>query len=251
MSEPNPELIQTIKQRLEIIESNVTLATEKSKRIASDVLILAVSKRQPVSIIEAAYACGVRCFGENYAEEADEKIKQLSYLTDIRWEMVGHVQSRKSALVAADFSRVHSLDSLKLARRLDSARANQESPKPLEVFLQLNISGEASKEGLPAWEKDQWKDLLPIVREILSLGYLRLTGLMTMPPLFDDAERARPFFQRLRQARDYLNQQIPDLELTELSMGTSSDYPVAVEEGATIIRIGTALLGPRIYSKEN
>jgi len=116
--------------------------------------------------------------------------------------------------------------------------------------LQLNISGEASKEGLPAWEKDQWKDLLPIVREILSLGYLRLTGLMTMPPLFDDAERARPFFQRLRQARDYLNQQIPDLELTELSMGTSSDYPVAVEEGATIIRIGTALLGPRIHSKE-
>ncbi len=250
MSEPNPELIQTIKQRLEIIESNVTLATEKSKRIASDVLILAVSKRQPVSIIEAAYACGVRCFGENYVEEAQEKISQLAHLTEIRWEMVGHVQSRKSALVAADFSRVHSLDSLKLARRLDSARANQESPQPLEVLLQLNISGEASKEGLPAWEKDQWKDLLPIVREILSLGYLRLTGLMTMPPLFDDAERARPFFQRLRQARDYLNQQIPDLELTELSMGTSSDYPVAVEEGATIIRIGTALLGPRIHSKE-
>jgi len=250
MSEPNPELIQTIKQRLEIIESNVTLAAEKSKRIASDVLILAVSKRQPLSIIEAAYACGVRCFGENYAEEADEKIKQLSHLTDIRWEMVGHVQSRKSALVAADFSRVHSLDSLKLARRLDSARASQASPQPLEVLLQLNVSAEPSKEGLPAWEKDQWEDLLPIVSEILSLGYLRLTGLMTMPPLFDDAERARPFFQRLRQARDYLNQQIPGLALTELSMGTSSDYPVAVEEGATIIRIGTALLGPRIYSKE-
>jgi len=216
MSEPNPELIQTIKQRLEIIESNVTLAAEKSKRIASDVLILAVSKRQPLSIIEAAYSCGVRCFGENYAEEADEKIKQLSYLTDIRWEMVGHVQSRKSALVAADFSRVHSLDSLKLARRLDSARASQASPQPLEVLLQLNVSAEPSKEGLPAWEKDQWEDLLPIVSEILSLGYLRLTGLMTMPPLFDDAERARPFFQRLRQARDYLNQQIPGLALTEL-----------------------------------
>jgi len=129
--------------------------------------------------------------------------------------------------------------------------ASQASPQPLEVLLQLNVSAEPSKEGLPAWEKDQWEDLLPIVSEILSLGYLRLTGLMTMPPLFDDAELARPFFQKLRQARDYLNQQIPDLELTELSMGTSSDYPVAVEEGATIIRIGTALLGPRIYSKEN
>ena len=251
MSEPNPELIQTIKQRLEIIESNVTLAAEKSKRIASDVLILAVSKRQPLSIIEAAYACGVRCFGENYAEEADEKIKQLSHLTDIRWEMVGHVQSRKSALVAADFSRVHSLDSLKLARRLDSARASQESPQPLEVLLQLNVSGESSKEGLLAWEKDQWEDLLPIVSEILSLGYLRLTGLMTMPPLFDDPEHARPFFQKIRQARDYLNQQIPGLALTELSMGTSADYSIAVEEGATIIRIGQALLGPRIYPQGN
>lgn len=251
MSEPNPELIQTIKQRLEIIESNVTLAAEKSKRIASDVLILAVSKRQPLSIIEAAYACGVRCFGENYAEEADEKIKQLSHLTDIRWEMVGHVQSRKSALVAADFSRVHSLDSLKLARRLDSARASQQSPQPLEVLLQLNVSGESSKEGLLAWEKDQWEDLLPIVSEILSLGYLRLTGLMTMPPLFDDPERTRPFFQRLRQVRDFLNQQIPGIGLTELSMGTSADYSVAVEEGATIIRIGQALLGPRIYPQGN
>lgn len=251
MAEPNPELIQTIKQRLEIIESNVTLAAEKSKRIASDVMILAVSKRQPLSIIEAAYACGVRCFGENYAEEADEKIKELSHLTDIRWEMVGHVQSRKSALVAANFSRVHSLDSLKLARRLDSARANQESPQPLEVLLQLNVSGETSKEGLPAWEKDQWEDLLPIVSEILSLGYLRLTGLMTMPPLFDDPEHTRPFFQKLRQARDFLNQQIPGLALTELSMGTSSDYSVAVEEGATIIRIGQALLGPRIYPQGN
>jgi pyridoxal phosphate enzyme (YggS family) len=251
MSEPNPELIQTIKQRLEIIESNVTLAAEKSKRIASDVMILAVSKRQPLNIIEAAYVCGVRCFGENYAEEADEKIKELSHLTDIRWEMVGHVQSRKSALVAANFSRVHSLDSLKLARRLDSARANQESPQPLEVLLQLNVSGETSKEGLPAWEKDQWEDLLPIVSEILSLGYLRLTGLMTMPPLFDDPEHTRPFFQKLRQARDFLNQQIPGLALTELSMGTSSDYSVAVEEGATIIRIGQALLGPRIYPQGN
>jgi len=104
---------------------------------------------------------------------------------------------------------------------------------------------------LPAWEKDQWEDLLPIVSEILSLGHLRLTGLMTMPPLFDDPEHTRPFFQKLRQARDFLNQQIPGLALTELSMGTSSDYSVAVEEGATIIRIGQALLGPRIYPQGN
>ena len=249
MAESIPELVQSIKQRLEIIETNVAEAVEKSNIRLSDILILAVSKRQPVSVIEAAYACGLRSFGENYVEEAQEKINLLADLTDIRWEMVGHVQSRKSALVAANFSRIHSLDSLKLARRLESAWAGQGSIQPLDVMLELNVSGEASKEGLPAWQRDQWEDLLPTVSEILSLSHLHLTGLMTMPPLFDNPEQSRPFFQRLRQARDFLNQQIPGLELRELSMGTSSDYGVAVEEGATIIRIGTALLGPRIYSQ--
>jgi hypothetical protein len=251
MAENNAELVQTIKERLEIIEANVTLAAEKSNRRLSDVLILAVSKRQPASVIEAAYDCGLRSFGENYAEEAVEKIHQLSHLPGISWEMVGHVQSRKSTLVAGNFSRVHSLDSLKLARRLDAARSSLDLPQPLEVLLELNVSGEASKEGLPAWQNDQWEDLLPITTEILSFKHLRLTGLMTMPPLFENPELSRPFFQRLRQARDYLNGQIPGLKLTELSMGTSADYSVAVEEGATIIRIGTALLGPRIYSQEN
>ena len=247
MTETNSDLVQTIKQRLEIIEANVTRTAEKSDRSLKDVLILAISKRQPVSVIEAAYASGLRSFGENYAEEAHEKIAQLAHLSDVRWEMVGHVQSRKSALVAADFWRVQSLDSMKLARRLDFARSEQGILQPLEVLLQLNVSGEASKEGLPAWQNDQWGALLPIVSEILTYRHLHLTGLMTMPPLFEDPEQSRPYFQMLREARDYLNQQIPGLALTELSMGTSSDYPVAVEEGATIIRIGTALLGPRIY----
>ena len=165
--------------------------------------------------------------------------------------MIGHVQSRKSALVVENFSRVHSLDSLKLARKLNSALSEQVKSQPLEVFLQLNVSGEASKEGLPAWRKDQWEALLPIVTEIIAYGSLRLTGLMTMPPLFEDPELSRPFFQTLRQARDYLNQQIPGLGLTELSMGTSADYCVAVEEGATVIRIGQALLGPRNYPRDN
>jgi len=250
MPEPNPDLEQTIKQRLEIIQANVFFAVEKSGRALSDVLILAVSKRQPVSVIESAYACGLRSFGENYAEEADEKISQLVYLSDIRWEMVGHVQSRKANLVATDFARMHSLDSLKLARKLDYGRAELGTREPLEVLVQLNVSGEASKEGLPAWNKDQWQDLLPIVTEILSFQNLHLTGLMAMPPLFELPEQSRRFFRILREARDFLNQQIPGLQLRELSMGTSSDYSVAVEEGATIIRIGTALLGPRIYPQE-
>ena len=250
MAEIDPELIQGIKQRLEIIEANVAKAAEKNNRLLGDVLILAVSKRQPMSVIEAGYACGLRSFGENYVEEARTKISQLADLRQIRWEMIGHVQSRKSALVVENFSRVHSLDSLKLARKLNSALSEQVKSQPLEVFLQLNVSGEASKEGLPAWRKDQWEALLPIVTEIIAYGSLRLTGLMTMPPLFENPEQSRIFFQRLRQARDYLNQQIPGLGLTELSMGTSSDYGIAVQEGATIIRIGTALLGPRINRSE-
>ena len=251
MAEIDPELIQGIKQRLEIIEANVAKAAENINRHLSDVLILAVSKRQPVGLIEAGYACGLRSFGENYVEEARVKIDQLAYLRDLRWEMIGHVQSRKSGSVVENFSRVHSLDSLKLARKLNSALSEQVKSQPLEVFLQLNVSGEASKEGLPAWRKDQWEALLPIVTEIIAYGSLRLTGLMTMPPLFEDPELSRPFFQTLRQARDYLNQQIPGLGLTELSMGTSADYCVAVEEGATIIRIGQALLGPRNYPRDN
>lgn len=251
MTETRINLIQMIKSRLETIEANVTRAAEKSGRRLSDVLILAVSKRQPVSVIEAAYACGLRTFGENYAEEAVEKINQLKHLPGMRWEMIGHVQSRKSALVAANFLRVHSLDSLKLARRLDSGRSSQGGPQALEVLLELNVSGEASKEGLPAWEKTQWEALLPFIDEIRSFNNLHLTGLMSMPPLFDDPEQSRPFFRSLRQVRDYLSRQIEGLELKELSMGTSSDYTVAVEEGATVIRIGQALLGPRIYPSGN
>lgn len=251
MEENNPELVQKIKERLEMIQSKLTLAVEKSGRSASDVLVLAVSKRQPIEIIEAGYACGLRSFGENYVEEVQEKIGQLAHLTEIRWEMIGHVQSRKSALVAANFSRVHSLDSLKLARKLDAARSSQDSLQVLEVMLELNVSGETSKEGLPACDQKEWEELLPFINEILSLKYLRLTGLMTMPPLVDVAEENRVYFERLRKVRGFFNQQIPGLGLTELSMGTSCDYPVAIEEGATIIRIGEALLGPRIYKTEN
>lgn len=251
MTETKAELTETIRQRFEVVQSNVARSAEKSGRSLSDVLILAVSKRQPVSLIESAYECGLRFFGENYAEEAVEKMQQLAHLPEIHWEMIGHVQSRKSVLVAANFSRVHSLDTLKLARKLDSARKSRGFTRALEVLLELNVSGEASKDGLPAWKKDQWQELLPFISDIQSYDSLRLTGLMTMPPLFDDPEQSRPFFQSLRQVRDYLNQQIEGLELKELSMGTSSDYSVAVEEGATIIRIGQALLGPRNYLSGN
>ena len=250
MAETPPELVREIGLRLAVIQRKVALAAEKSCRSASEVMILAVSKRQPSKIIEAAYACGLRTFGENYAEEAAEKITQLAHLDDIRWEMVGHVQSRKSALVAQHFVRMHSLDSLKLARKLDAVRSNQVALPPLEVLLQLNVSGEASKGGFLACESGQWEALLLVAQEVRSLGNLRLTGLMTMPPLFEDPEFSRPYFRRLREARDYLNEEIPELGLKELSMGTSADYSVAVEEGATIIRIGTELLGPRSYTKE-
>lgn len=252
MSDSEPVQIKTIRERLEIITANVDRAATKSGRSLRDVLVLAVSKKQPLSVIEAAYACGLRHFGENYAEEAAVKMELLASLPDIQWEMVGHVQSRKSGLVAEKFWRVQSLDSLKLAHRLNALREGQTGAgSPLEVLLQLNVSGEASKEGFPAWEKEQWQALLPVVSEVNSLSHLRLTGLMSMPPLFADPQESRPYMRRLRQARDFFNDQIPSLSLTGLSMGTSGDYTVAVEEGATIIRLGQALLGPRVYPTGN
>lgn len=241
-----PALINEVAQRFDAVSQQIREAAEQAGRSASEIQLIAVSKRQPVESIRAAYACGLRVFGENYAEEALEKMDQLSDLPGICWEMIGHVQSRKARLVANNFARVHSLDSLKLARLLNQNRVDE---KPLEVLLEVNVSGEGTKEGVAGWQEDQWPELLPLVEEITGFERLNLAGLMTMPPLFENASRSSPYFARLRRLREYLNAKIPRLKLVELSMGTSSDYKVAIVEGATIIRVGTDLLGERNYSR--
>jgi pyridoxal phosphate enzyme (YggS family) len=202
-----------------------------------------VTKTQPSQVIEAAVEAGARLLGENYAEEAAGKIGAMPPRTDIEWHMIGHVQSRKAQLVAQHFALVHSLDSLKLAERLD--RAASVLGRRLPVLLEVNVSGEESKSGLQASDEARWADLVPMAEAISNFQNLKVLGLMTMPPLTSEPEQARIYFRRLRRIRDFLAAQAGGIEWSELSMGTSADYQVAVEEGATLVRIGQAILGPR------
>jgi hypothetical protein len=248
MKSVNPELISTIRQRLNKVNEAIKVACAHVRRNPNEVTLVTVSKRQPVEIIRAAYACGLRRFGENYAEEAVAKMDALADLTDIQWEMVGHIQSRKAKLIASRVVRVHSLERGKLARLLDQFR-DPELP-PLQILMEINISGEASKEGLLGDDPTHWSEILPVVDEVVTYPRLKLTGLMTMPPLQVEMEANRAYFRRMRELQDYINAQRPDLNLHELSMGTSTDFPVAIEEGATIIRLGEAILGPRPTTEE-
>ena len=248
MKSVSPQLISAISQRLNKVNEAINDACARVRRNPNEVTLVTVSKRQPVELIRAAYACGLRRFGENYAEEAVAKMDALADLKDIQWEMVGHIQSRKAKLIASRVVRVHSLERGKLARLLDQFR-DPDLP-PLQVLMEINISGEASKEGLLGDDPTHWSEILPVVDEVVTYPRLKLTGLMTMPPLQVEMEANRAYFRRMRELQDYINAQRPDLNLHELSMGTSTDFPVAIEEGATIIRLGEAILGPRPTTEE-
>jgi pyridoxal phosphate enzyme (YggS family) len=185
----------------------------------------------------------MRDFGENYAEEAVEKIQAIGVVERLAWHMIGHVQSRKADLVVQNFDLLHSLDSLKLANRLE--RFAVESGRKLPVLLECNVGGEESKFGYAASTQAEWETLCQDVEQIAQLPHLEIRGLMTMPPLYDDPEKTRPFFRRLRELRDRLAGYFSQINWGDLSMGTSSDFVAAVEEGATYVRVGTAILGAR------
>lgn len=237
------EPVIKIKENYRHVMERIERAARRAGRNLTGIRLVVVTKLQPVELIAAAYTSGARCFGENYAEEALPKIQALSHLGGIEWHMIGHIQSRKARLVYESFSLVHSLDSLKLAERFEALLAPSEQTLP--VLLEFNLSGEDSKSGWPAWKDQVWGELLPEISRVLALPHLQVQGLMTMPPLFDHPEQARPYFQKLRRLQDYLGTCFPASRWGELSMGTSADYEVAVEEGATLVRIGQAILGPR------
>jgi pyridoxal phosphate enzyme (YggS family) len=199
-----------------------------------------VTKSQPREVAEAAIEAGVKILGENYPEEAVEKIKAIG-ATEAEWHMIGHVQSRKADLIPHNFSLMHSLDSLKLANRLDRFTSGSALP----VLLEFNVGGEESKSGWMASDESRWLELLPEIDMVLKLKNLAVRGLMTMPPLFDDPEQTRPYFNKLSRLREFLKQNFPASNWSELSMGTSADFEAAVEEGATLVRVGTAIVGPR------
>ena len=236
--------ISPIRENFDRINERIEKTVDTCGRRREDVRLLVVTKAQPVEVIEAALAAGVRVFGENYPEESLPKIDVSRETPGVEWHMIGHLQRRKARIVAEHFDQMHSVDSVRIARRLE--RMLQEADRILPVLLEFNVGGEESKFGFPAWDENTWQALLPEVSKLLDLPHLKVTGLMTMPPLFMAAEEARPYFVRLRKLRDYLGEQFPDDNWHDLSMGTSGDFEVALEEGATYVRIGHAVLGERL-----
>ena len=218
-------------------------AVVKSDRDPDSIRLVVVTKSHPASSVQRVIEAGACLLGENYVEEALEKMRMCPDASRVDWHMIGHIQSRKARLVCENFHAVHSLDSVKLARRLDRFAAGVDHKLP--VMMECNVSGEASKYGWSARTEDQFENLIPIVDELLTFSNLNIVGLMTMPPFSSNPEHSRPYFQRIRELQQYLWEHFPTANWRELSMGMSQDYMVAIEEGATMLRIGTAVMGPR------
>ena len=242
------DLVAYIRERYQYTLDQIATAAHKSGRASDDIRLVVVTKLQPLKVVQAAIEAGVRILGENYPEEGVTKIQFLPLQSGVEWHMLGHVQSRKARLVAEHFELLHSLDSFKLAQRLDRFAAEQN--RILPVLLEFNVGGDENKSGWNASNDSRWNVFLPEVGSILDLPNLRVHGLMTMPPLGADPEDSRRFFLRLRLLRDHLASIFPHVDWHELSMGTSADYRVAVEEGATLVRVGTAIVGERNYKSE-
>jgi pyridoxal phosphate enzyme (YggS family) len=235
-------LLSAIQARYQHVLGQIAEATARARREAGTVRLVVVTKSQPLEVVRAAIAAGATILGENYAEEAAAKIDALPE-TAVEWHMIGHVQSRKADIVAGHFSMLHSLDSIKLAGRLE--RYCSEQGRKLSVLLEVNVSGEESKFGFQAWDERHWPDLDTAIEQIMAFPHLYLRGLMTMPPFYADPEQTRPYFQSLRRLQFFLRERFPQADWTDLSMGTSADFTVAIEEGATYVRVGQAILGPR------
>ena len=217
---------EALAERVAAVRARIHAAAERARRDPAGITLLAVTKVFPAAVIQQAYALGLREFGENYVQEFAAKAPEVRGLAGARFHFIGHLQSNKSSQAAELFDAIQTVDTPKLARRLESAG------RRLEVMLEVKLSGEASKSGA---EPEALPGLIAAVREC---PHLALTGLMAMPPWSDDAEAARPIFRRLRELAERHG-------LRGLSMGMSHDLETAIEEGATCVRVGTALFGPR------
>jgi len=212
-------------------------AAAKVGRDPREIRLLAAAKSQSVEAIRAALAAGVTLVGENYVQEAADKKKEIA--AAIEWHMIGHLQRNKVRAALDLFDVIESLDNLALARELDKEGAKR--GKTIRAFVEVNLGGEENKSGIA---REQLRALLD---EVCALPHLHIDGLMTVPPFRENLDAVRPYFRELRGLRDQLNELcLPNIQLKELSMGMTHDFTVAIEEGATIVRVGTALFGPRI-----
>jgi pyridoxal phosphate enzyme (YggS family) len=227
-----------LSDRLARIQSRIRSAAEASNRSPHQVQLISITKTQPTSVIREALASGVTDLGENRVQEAEPKIHEIGR-SAARWHLVGHLQANKARRAVRLFDVIHSVDSTELAERLDRLSA-EEGRAELKVLIQVDLGHEATKSGV---SEQELKGLVQVIR---NCSHLKLSGLMTLPPFFEDAELVRPFFRRLRELRDELvAENAFGSSPGELSMGMTHDFEIAIEDGATMVRIGTAIFGKR------
>ena len=235
-----------VRQKVALIEDRIAAAARRSGRNPGDITLMAVSKTFPPELIREAYSAGLRHFGENRVQEFSAKRDALRDLHGAEWHMIGHLQTNKAARAAELFMAIDSVDSLRLAEKLDDA--GRRFGKKLGALIEINAGGEVAKSGLDFASPE----LETLLRAAPSLQHLEFRGLMTVPPFFEDPQQARPWFRKLRELRDRIAaQRLPQVNMKVLSMGMSHDFEVAIEEGSTCVRLGTAIFGDRASFEGN
>ena len=230
----------SISENISLVRRQISSAAIRAGRTSGDITLMAVSKTFPAGSIRAAYDASIRVFGENRVQEFSQKVGALQGLPDAEFHMIGHLQSNKAASAAEAFAVIDSLDSLKLAERLNASAGKL--AKKLCVLIEINVGGETAKSGLDAGSSELDELLIAAPR----LDHLEFQGLMTVPPFTEDPQQARPYFLKLRTLRDQIaDRHLPSIRMDVLSMGMSHDFEIAIEEGSTCVRVGTAIFGQR------
>ena len=228
-----------LKENLEYVESQIREACERSGRLREEVTLIAVSKTKPVSVLKEAYDLGVRVFGENKVQELADKYEAMP--KDIRWHMIGHLQRNKVKYIIDKVDLIHSVDSIRLAETIEKEAAKHNIT--VNILIEVNVAGEESKFGLAP------EDVPEFILEVAKFRHIRVMGLMTIAPFVDDSEENRRIFQLLRKLSvDIEAKNVDNITMRILSMGMTNDYTVAVEEGATMVRVGTGIFGARDYA---
>lgn len=228
-----------IQEQLEHVEEKICRACERSGRKREEVTLIAVSKTKPIEDLKEAYDCGARFFGENKVQEITEKYPQMPQ--DVKWHMIGHLQRNKVKYIVDKVAMIHSVDSLRLAQAIQSEAAKHQLVVP--ILIEVNMAGEESKFGVSK------EEALPLIQQISTLENVHIEGLMTIAPYVDDPEENRWVFQEMKKLSiDIREKNIDNVDMYVLSMGMTGDYEVAIEEGATMVRVGTGIFGSRNYS---
>lgn len=228
-----------IKENLASVEEHICSACRRSQRNRSEIRLIAVSKTKPVEMLQEAYDEGIRTFGENKPQEIRDKYPALP--SDIKWHMIGHLQRNKIKYIIDKVCMIHSVDSLRLAEAIDAEAAKHDLVMP--VLIEVNVAGEKSKDGVAAADAEE------LIRQAALLPHIRVCGLMTIAPFTSDPEENRQYFRQLKKLSVDINaKNIDNVNMCELSMGMTGDYEVAIEEGATMVRVGTGIFGERNYN---